>query len=131
MVFGVGKRIEAAVMAELARTAATRQKADRLLDKAEGLMDDVQDGFRAIIGIEALNLIKAAMMGGKLDDAVTVDVDITWDRKSGDRAIFKGGDYDGQSFKIPAEAIDSGTIILKGGQKYAWNGYVWEFTGTE
>jgi len=116
-VFGINNAV-AQAQALISRAEGTRAKADALID-------DIQDGVKADIVFDEGAMTKLMDMftnkrGGKL----SVTIDPTWDKASGTKALFKGGPYDKQKFRV-----EEGTeeITLKGGHRYKWTGHHFEF----
>ena len=108
---------------QLANKADARlDQSKLLLDLAQALVEDLQDGFAVELHIDenALKQMLSILAGKPGKVPAKISIDPTWDTLPSKIAEFKGGPYDGKKYTIPEQQTE---LVLKGNHTYTWNGH--------
>ena len=126
-------------------------RANALMAKAEWTLDDAKQALA--MSMELIEMVKDGVaLGARLgpvddlqvdsivglfqkvmregiDVPVKLTLDLEYSNLPKAKCQFDGGPYDGKEFKLSDEQRRHRTILLKGGEAYAWNGYEFEYDG--
>jgi len=132
------RNIQGMIASAVREVQQTTANANDLINDGRATLANVKDGA-ALRGKldkdfvdELIKIVRAVISGHNpsTDIPITLYLDLDFDTHSGQYAKCVGGPYDGKTFRIPADDIEDGDMTLKGGAKYKWNGYVWEYQPT-